>query len=162
MWSLPPHREPSGGRAIDVAGLQGSFPMPYDRPEWSRSTPQHLREKYFFGLKSRFSSFFMICINFWSFLSDFAVSASLSHRQGRSLSVVVNSAYHINEARIGRKMTGESSSIDPVWVLWGLEQARGHSEPIPCRILDSKKRAFFYNFSESGLSSFVFVFTCWH
>jgi hypothetical protein len=45
-------------RAIDVAGLQGSFPMPYDRPEWSRSTPQHFREKYFFGLKSRFSSIF--------------------------------------------------------------------------------------------------------
>ena len=27
------------GRAVDVAGLQGSFPMPYDRPEWSRSIP---------------------------------------------------------------------------------------------------------------------------
>ena len=52
VWSRPPHREPSGGRAVDVAGLQGSFPMSYDRPEWSRSTPQHFLEKYFFHLKS--------------------------------------------------------------------------------------------------------------
>ena len=50
-----------------------------------------------------------------SFLSGFAVSASLSHRQRRSLSMVVKSAYLADEARIGRKMTGESSGIDPVW-----------------------------------------------
>jgi hypothetical protein len=28
-----------------VAGLQRSFPMPCDRPEWSRSNPEHFLEK---------------------------------------------------------------------------------------------------------------------
>ena len=33
------------GRAVDVAGLQGSFPMAYDCPEWSKSTPEHFCKK---------------------------------------------------------------------------------------------------------------------
>ena len=48
---------------------------------------------------------------------DFAVSASLNHGQSRSLSTVVKSAYHINEARIGRKMTGWTRSFSYCEVL---------------------------------------------
>ena len=64
----------------------------------------------------------------------------------------VKSAYHINEARIGRKMTGESSSIDPVWVLRWLERVRGHSGSIPRRNIEWKFLGFFFkDFSESPL-----------
>ena len=47
--------------------------------------------------------------HFWRHFGDFAASARPA--------TVVKSAYFADEARIGRKMTGESSSFDPVWVL---------------------------------------------
>ena len=73
----------------------------------------------------------------------------------------MKSAYLADEARIGRKMTGESYSFDPVCVLWGLEQARDHSEPIPCRYLDLEKMSFFKDFNtgrnQLGVRFHVFV-----
>ena len=84
---------------------------------------------------------------------DFTTLASPSHRLLGSLSTVVARAYFTNEARTGRKITGKSSSFDPAWVLWGLEQTRDHSEPIPCRYLDlEKKLSFFKDFNKSTLN----------
>ena len=73
---------------------------------------------------------------FWRHFEDFAVLASHRHSLLGSLNMVVTHVYLTNEARIGRKMTGKSSSFDLVWVLWGFGQAREHSEPIPRRPLD--------------------------
>ena len=80
---------------------------------------------------------------FWRYLEDFATLASPSHSLLGSLSMVVTRAYITNEARIGRKTTGKSSSFDLVWVLRGLEQVRDHSESILCQNPDSENRIFF-------------------
>ena len=89
--------------------------------------------------------------HFWRHFADLADLASPRHGLLGSLSMVVTRAYLANEARIGRKITGKSFSFDPVWVLWGLEQARDHSEPILCQNPDSKNLVFFKDFSESAL-----------
>ena len=64
-----------------------------------------------------------------------------------AVSLVVTRAYFANEARIDRKITGKSSSFDLVWVLWGLQQARDHSEPVWCSSLDFEKGIFFQRFT---------------
>jgi hypothetical protein len=64
----------TGGRAVDVTGPQGSFPMPYDCPEWSRSNPEDFLEKCFPVRNRDFH-------HLWRYFEDFAVSVSLSHSQ---------------------------------------------------------------------------------
>ena len=109
---------------------------------WSRSTPQ-----YFWKIFSRSEIMIFIIFHdfhlFWRHFDHFATLGSPSHGQWRSLSIVLTRAYLTNEARIGRKITGKSSSFDLVWVLWELEQARDHSEPIPRRPLDFPKNYLF-------------------
>ena len=68
--------------------------------------------------------------------------------------MVVTRAYLTNEARIGRKITGKSSSFDLVWDLWGFGQARDHSEPIPRRGIDfQKKQGFSKSMDRHGIGS---------
>ena len=76
-------------------------------------------QNIFFG-KIYFRSEIMIFHDFhqfWRYFEDFATLASPSHSLLGSLSMVVTRAYPANEARIGRKITGKSSSFDLVWVL---------------------------------------------
>ena len=88
----------------------------------------------------------MIFIIFGGILLIWLILASPRHGLLGSLSMVAKSAYLADEARIGRKITGKSSSFDLVWVLWGLEQARDHSELIDRGNLDLKKVIFFSKF----------------
>ena len=122
------------------------------RPPWAvQKHPGTFLGKTFFRSEIMISTIFHDLHHFWRYFGDFAISVSSSHSLWRSLSMVLRRAYHINEARIGRKMTGRSSSFILVWVWWGLEQARDHSGPIPRRHLDLKKWQFFKNLRESPL-----------
>ena len=63
---------------------------------------------------------------------------------GNEDSTVVESAYHIKKPQIGRKMTEETSSIDPVWILRSLERAVDHYRSAS---RSWQKQPFFQNFN---------------